>query len=84
MPPPIPTITDPDLIAAVSALARAGETYRKAFFLLAGRLLKAGGGDNEDFRHVLAQCENLLNLADDVINAWKYQLGHEDEDAEGV
>jgi len=80
MPPPIPPITDPELISAVSALARAGETYRKAFFLLAGRLLDAGGGDNEDFQHVLAQCEDLLNLSDAVINAWRHQLGQDDED----
>jgi hypothetical protein len=51
--PPIPPITDPELIEAVSALTRAADSYRKAFLLLADRLLVAGGGDNEDFRYVL-------------------------------
>jgi hypothetical protein len=45
MPPPIPPITAPDLIEAVSALTRAADSYRKAFLLLAHRLLVAGGGE---------------------------------------
>jgi hypothetical protein len=80
MPPPIPPITDPDLIEAVSALTRAADSYRKAFLLLADRLLVAGGGDNEDIRYVLEKGGDALHLSDTVINAWRKQLGHDVED----
>ena len=82
MPPSIPPITDPELLEAVSALTRAADSYRKAFFLLADRLLTAGGGDNEDFRYVLEKGEDALHLSDAVINAWRQQLGHDVEDDE--
>jgi hypothetical protein len=82
MPPPIPPITDPELIEAVSALTRAADSYRKAFLLLADRLLVAGGGDNEDFRYVIKKGGDALHLSDAIINAWRHQLGHDTEDAE--
>jgi hypothetical protein len=82
MPPPIPPITDPELIEAVSALTRAAESYRQAFFLLAQRLLTAGGGDNTDFRYVMNKGEDALHLSDAVINAWRMQLGHDKENDE--
>ena len=81
MPPPIPPITDPELIEAVSALTGTAETYRKAFLLLADRLL-ASGRDNEDFRYVLEKGGDALHLSDTVINAWRKQLGHDVEDDE--
>ena len=82
MPPPIPPITDPELLEAVSALTRAADSYRKAFLLLADRLLVAGGGDNEDFRYVFEKGGDALHLSDAVINAWRRQLGHDVEDSE--
>jgi hypothetical protein len=82
MPPPLPPITDPELIEAVSALTRAAESYRQAFFLLAQRLLTAGGGDNTDFRYVMNKGEDALHLSDAVINAWRMQLGHDKENDE--
>jgi hypothetical protein len=74
MPPAIPPITDPDLLDSVSALTCAADSYRKAFLLLADRLLVAGGGDNEDFRYVLKKGGDALHLADAIINAWQHQL----------
>jgi hypothetical protein len=82
MPPPIPPITDPELIEAVSALTRAADSYRKAFLLLADRLLAAGGGNNEDFQYVLEKGEDTLHLSDAIIDAWRQQLGHDIEGAE--
>jgi hypothetical protein len=75
MPPPIPPITDPDLLDSVSALTRAAHSYRSVLFLVAEDI-----GD-EVFKHLLKH-EDLLDLSDTIINAWRHQLGHDDEDAE--
>ncbi len=71
MPPPIPPITDPELLAAVSALTRAADSYRNAFFVLMQRLVTADGVDNEHVQYVLEKEEDQLNLSDSVINAWR-------------
>jgi hypothetical protein len=80
--PPIPPITDPELLEAVSALTRSAQSFRKAFFLLSGRLLAAGDGDDEDLRHVVEEIGEPLIIAPLVIDAWRKQLGHDIEDAE--
>jgi len=82
MPPPIPPITDPELLEAVSALTRAADSYRKAFFVLVHRLVTADGVDNEHVQYVLEKGEDKLHLSDAIINAWRQQLGHDEEDAE--
>ncbi len=83
MPPPIPPITDPELLEAVSALTRAADSYRKAFLLLSHRLLSADRG-NEDFHYVMSKVEDQLLLSDAIIDAWRKQLGHDDEDEDAV
>jgi hypothetical protein len=75
MPPSIPPITDPDLLDAVASLTRAAASYRSVLFLVAEDI-----GD-EVFKRLLKH-EDLLNLSDAVINAWRQQLGHDVEDDE--
>jgi hypothetical protein len=74
--PPIPPITDPDLIEAVSALTRAAHSYHSVLFLVAEDI-----GD-EVFNHLLKH-EDLLNLSDAIINAWRQQLGHDNRRRRG-
>jgi len=68
---------------AVSALTRAADSYRKAFFVLVHRLVTAEGSDNEHVQYVLKKGEDQLHLSDVVINAWRQQLGHDVEGAIG-
>jgi hypothetical protein len=64
-PPPI--IDDDDLRSAVSALANAAHSYRSVLFKVA-----AG---NHDLIEQIVEHEDLLNLSDFVINAWREHLG---------
>jgi hypothetical protein len=77
---PTNATNSPELLEAVSALIDAGDSYRQAFFHLSSRLLKASDGENEDFRHVVEKRGDLLHLADCVINAWRMQLGHDEDE----
>jgi hypothetical protein len=79
--PPIPPITDPELLEAVSALIRSAQSFRKASFLLSARLLTADDED-EDLRSVVEEIGEPLIIAPLVIDAWRKRLGHDIEDAE--
>jgi hypothetical protein len=74
MPPPIPPITNEDLLMAVSSLTRAAHSYRSVLFIVADA--------NPDVFPLILNHEDLLNLADRVINTWRKQLGHDDEEDE--
>jgi len=82
MPPPIPPITDSELLKAVSALTSSAEAYRIAFWTLSNRLLSKNHND-EDFHYVMKLGEgDILHLSDKVIDSWRQQLGLDDEDDE--
>jgi hypothetical protein len=70
--PIIPTIDDPELIAAVSALTRAACVMRSLFFI-------AGDG-NPDIKELLEKHDEIATLADSVINRWRQHLGIAEED----
>jgi hypothetical protein len=74
MPPPIPPITKEDLLMAVSSLTRAALSYRSVLFIVADA--------NPDVFPLILKHEDLLNLADRIINTWRKQLGHDEEDEE--
>jgi hypothetical protein len=72
--PPIPPILSEDLIEAVSSLTRAAHTMRSVLFLAAD--------DDPKVFDLIMKHEELVQLADDVINAWRQRLGHDVEDDE--
>jgi hypothetical protein len=72
MPPPIPPILDEELLEAVSALVAAAHSYRSVLFL-------AAKAEPKIF-DLMMEHENLLNLSDTVINAWRKQLGLDVDD----
>jgi hypothetical protein len=72
--PPIPPILSEELLAVVSALAHAAHSYRSVLFLAADA--------QPEIIPIMLKHEDLLNLSDRVINAWRKQLGHDIEDEE--
>lgn len=72
--PPIPPIVDPELLEAVSSLVGAADGYRKVLFL-------AAEADPKVLDLVLRH-EDLLHLCDQIIDAWRNQLGPDAEDKE--
>ncbi len=73
MPPPITPILDEELLEAVSALVGAAHGYRSVLFLAAEAEPKVFD--------LMMKHESLLTLSDTVINAWREQLGLDDEGA---
>ncbi len=78
---PVPPILDQELIDAVSALVRSADAYRVLLFKIADQAL-AKLDENESASHpavvTLVENENVLNLADKVIDALRDQLGIDD------
>jgi hypothetical protein len=82
-PPPLPIITDPELISAVSALAGAAHAYRSVLFKILGDMFEAKDKDSIESHPAtltLMEHEEMLTMSDLVINAWRDQLAL-DEDA---
>ena len=73
--PPIPPILSNELLEAVSSLVRAADSYRRVLFLVADK--------NKAAFDAMMKHEDLLHVCDDVINAWRKQLGHDVEDKGG-
>ena len=63
-----------DLLEALSSLVRAAHFYRSVLFLVADAEPKVFD--------LIVKHEDLLDLSDAVINAWRKQLGHDVEDDE--
>ena len=68
--PEVPDNTDPELVHSISALTHAAHSYRSVLFLVAEGM----GGDA--IKRMLVH-EDILNLSDAVINAWRHKLGHD-------
>jgi hypothetical protein len=77
MPTSIPPKFNDDYIAAVSSLTHAAHSYRSMLFLVVDAV-----GDKAI--EVMLKHEDLLNLSDAVINAWRAQLGHDTEDGKSA
>jgi len=80
--PPIPPILDPELIAAVSALAKSAQVYRSLLYKILDQQVAVLPQEERNAHpavRLLLEEENNINLADRVIDAWRQQLGIEDE-----
>jgi len=65
----LPTITDPVLLDEVSALTRAGDMFRRLFFLRA---------TDEEIRAAFAEYGESIETAEAIIISWRAHLGHQE------
>lgn len=71
LPPAIPPIEDPELLSAVSALARSACVMRTLFLMVA---------EGKSAKGLLVKHDELTTMADVIIDKWRDHLGIDLED----